>query len=83
MFIKLIEVCLTHKNGYNKPRLSQESRSRVQKHESLGSHYSVDYPEGDDANWLKHTLVTYTPEGPRIDYKPVKITMYKPLPREY
>jgi succinate dehydrogenase / fumarate reductase flavoprotein subunit len=51
--------------------------------ESRGSHYRLDYPERDDANWLRHTLVTYTPEGPRIDYKPVTITVYKPEPREY
>jgi succinate dehydrogenase / fumarate reductase flavoprotein subunit len=51
--------------------------------ESRGSHYRLDYPERDDANWLKHTLVTYTPEGARIDYKPVMITRYKPEPREY
>ena len=51
--------------------------------ESRGSHYRLDYPARDDANWLRHTLVTYTPEGARIDYKPVTITVYKPERREY
>ena len=51
--------------------------------ESRGSHYRIDYPARDDANWLKHTLVTFAPEGPRVDYKPVTITMYKPERREY
>lgn len=51
--------------------------------ESRGSHYRLDYPARDDANWLKHTLVTYTPGGAKIDYKPVTITMYKPERREY
>ncbi len=55
----------------------------IARNESRGSHYRLDYPERDDANWLRHTLVTYTPDGVRIDYKPVNLTMYKPKPREY
>ncbi len=55
----------------------------LNRRESRGSHYRLDYKERDDANWLKHTLVTYTPEGPGIYYKPVNITMYEPKRREY
>lgn len=51
--------------------------------ESRGSHYRLDYHERDDVNWLRHTLVTYAPGGPNIDYKPVNITMYQPKKREY
>ncbi len=51
--------------------------------ESRGSHYRLDYPARDDANWLRHTLGTLTLGGARIDYKPVTITMYKPERREY
>ncbi len=51
--------------------------------ESRGSHYRLDYPARDDENWLRHTLVAYTPEGARVDYKPVTITMYQPKAREY
>ncbi|VVB94496.1 Fumarate reductase (CoM/CoB) subunit A [uncultured archaeon] len=51
--------------------------------ESRGSHYRLDYPGRDDDNWLKHTLVTLTPDGPVIDYKPVNIMLHKPKPREY
>ncbi|VVB86501.1 Fumarate reductase (CoM/CoB) subunit A [uncultured archaeon] len=51
--------------------------------ESRGSHYRLDHPARDDANWLKHTLVAFTPEGPKIEYKPVNITMYQPKAREY
>ncbi|MFQ6003353.1 MAG: FAD-binding protein, partial [Candidatus Zixiibacteriota bacterium] len=35
--------------------------------ESRGSHYRTDFPKRDDANWLKHTLAYYTPEGPKLD----------------
>jgi len=51
--------------------------------ESRGSHYRLDHPSRDDATWLKHTIITFKPEGPRIDYKPVNITLYQPKPREY
>ncbi|VVB55319.1 Fumarate reductase (CoM/CoB) subunit A [uncultured archaeon] len=51
--------------------------------ESRGSHFRLDYPIRDDANWLKHTLVTFAPEGAQIDYKPVNIKIFQPKPREY
>ncbi len=51
--------------------------------ESRGAHYRRDYPQRDDANWLKHTLAYYTPTGPRLDYIPVTITMWQPVERKY
>ena len=51
--------------------------------ESRGSHYRVDYPKRDDENWLKHTLAYKTDKGPRFDYKKVVITRYQPIERKY
>lgn len=51
--------------------------------ESRGAHYRIDYPKRDDKNWLKHTLAWKTPEGVKFDYKPVVITKYKPQERKY
>jgi succinate dehydrogenase / fumarate reductase flavoprotein subunit len=51
--------------------------------ESRGSHSRRDFPQRDDVNWGKHTLAYYTPEGPRLDYSPVTITMWKPVERKY
>ncbi|MEM0043457.1 MAG: succinate dehydrogenase/fumarate reductase flavoprotein subunit [Sulfolobales archaeon] len=57
--------------------------SALARTESRGAHYRTDYPKRDDVNWLKHTLAYYTPEGPRLDYIPVRITRWKPEERKY
>jgi succinate dehydrogenase / fumarate reductase flavoprotein subunit len=51
--------------------------------ESRGGHARRDFPDRDDVNWLKHTLVRCCPDGPRLDYKPVTITKWKPVERKY
>jgi succinate dehydrogenase / fumarate reductase flavoprotein subunit len=51
--------------------------------ESRGSHSRRDFPQRDDVSWLKHTLATYTPEGPKLSYKDAQITKYKPEERKY
>ncbi len=51
--------------------------------ESRGGHARRDFAVRDDANWLKHTLAWHTPQGPRLDYKPVTITTWKPEERKY
>ena len=51
--------------------------------ESRGAHSRRDFPNRDDVNWLKHTLVYYTPKGPRLDYIPVTIAMWQPVERKY
>ncbi len=55
----------------------------LNRRESRGAHYRVDYPKRDDENWLKHTLAWKTPEGVKFDYKPVVITKYQPQERKY
>ena len=51
--------------------------------ESRGSHSRTDFPDRDDARWLKHTLAFNTPDGPRLDSKPVTLGMFEPQERTY
>jgi succinate dehydrogenase / fumarate reductase flavoprotein subunit len=51
--------------------------------ESRGGHYREDFPQRDDANWLKHTLAYLEPEGVRMTSKPVTITRFPPKERIY
>jgi succinate dehydrogenase / fumarate reductase flavoprotein subunit len=39
--------------------------------ESRGAHAHRDFPERDDATWMKHSL--WFSEGNRLDYKPVNL----------
>jgi len=51
--------------------------------ESRGAHSRRDFPNRDDVTWGKHTLARYTPDGPKLDYSPVTMTMWKPVERKY
>ena len=51
--------------------------------ESRGSHSRTDFSKRDDAGWLKHTVAYFTPEGARLDYKPVNIGSFEPKERKY
>ena len=43
--------------------------SAAARNESRGAHAHSDFPERDDANWMRHSL--WYSEGSRLDYKPV------------
>jgi succinate dehydrogenase / fumarate reductase flavoprotein subunit len=56
--------------------------------ESRGAHYRTDYPNRDDANWLKHTLAYKGTKAHdvRLDYKDVLLVddpVFKPKERKY
>ena len=55
--------------------------------ESRGGHAREDFPDRDDANFMKHTMAYK--KGPgliadiELDYKPVVQTRYEPMERKY
>jgi succinate dehydrogenase / fumarate reductase flavoprotein subunit len=51
--------------------------------ESRGSHFKDEFPNRDDANFLKTTIATYNKDEPVITYKPLDLRHLKPMLREY
>jgi succinate dehydrogenase / fumarate reductase flavoprotein subunit len=52
--------------------------------ESRGAQFRTDFPERNDAEWLKHIDVYRNSDGlPSIDYSPVTITRWEPQERTY
>jgi succinate dehydrogenase flavoprotein subunit len=55
----------------------------LQRDESRGAHYKPDFPERDDANWLKTTRAKFNDGEIRLTYEPVDISQIPPRPRRY
>jgi len=51
--------------------------------ESRGAHYREDFPNRDDVNWLKHTMLRKTSGGLDLSKKSVSITEFQPKERKY
>jgi succinate dehydrogenase / fumarate reductase flavoprotein subunit len=52
--------------------------------ESRGAHARpYDYPDRDDDNFLKHTLVSWANDGPQLTWEPVRLTKWQPEERKY
>jgi succinate dehydrogenase/fumarate reductase flavoprotein subunit len=61
------------------------AKGALERKESRGAQARTDFPERDDANWMKHTLAWRQERAaPRMDYsRDVTITTYAPEVRSY
>jgi succinate dehydrogenase flavoprotein subunit len=57
--------------------------SALNRQESRGAHAREDYPERDDARWLKHTLAWLDGDQVILDARPVDLSRWAPAPRAY
>jgi succinate dehydrogenase / fumarate reductase flavoprotein subunit len=60
-------------------------KGALMRNESRGAHYKPDYPERDDANFLKATIAKYdvATRSAKIEYAPVDVSLVPPRARTY
>jgi succinate dehydrogenase / fumarate reductase flavoprotein subunit len=55
----------------------------IPRNESRGAHYKPDFPDRDDANWLKTTRAKWVSGQIKFEYDPVDISLVPPRTRKY
>jgi len=71
---------------YNMLQLSRViAQGAGMRDESRGSHYKPDFPDRDDANWMKTTKATFAPDAdePKFEFEPIDASLIPPRPRKY
>jgi len=61
------------------------TKGALLRNEFRGAHFKPEFPERDDANWLKTTIATFDRKGdePVITYEPIDMRHLDPIQRDY
>jgi succinate dehydrogenase / fumarate reductase flavoprotein subunit len=71
---------------YNMLQLSRViAQGALMRNESRGAHYKPDFPERNDAEWLKTTKAYFAADAdePKFEFAPVDTSLIPPRPRRY
>jgi succinate dehydrogenase / fumarate reductase, flavoprotein subunit len=55
----------------------------LERNETRGAHYKPEFPNRDDANWLKTTKASYNGGKIKLEFEPVDISLLPPRERKY
>jgi succinate dehydrogenase / fumarate reductase flavoprotein subunit len=56
----------------------------LERRESRGAQFRLDFPKRNDSEWLKHITVSVNGgEAPKVGYSPVTMTQWEPQERTY
>ncbi len=55
----------------------------IERKESRGAQFRVDYPERNDEEWMKHITLTKNGDGPEVGEAAVTVTQWQPEERKY
>jgi succinate dehydrogenase / fumarate reductase, flavoprotein subunit len=55
----------------------------LERNETRGAHYKPEFPNRDDAKWLKTTKASYTCGKIKLEYEPVDTSLIQPRERKY
>ncbi len=55
----------------------------LNRNESRGAHYKPDFPDRDDANWMKTTIAEFSDEAPVFNYESIDVSLVEPRKRDY
>jgi succinate dehydrogenase / fumarate reductase flavoprotein subunit len=69
--------------GYMLDNAEATCVAALERRESRGAQYRTDFPERNDAEWLKHIDLQRGDDGPEISYSEVTITQWEPEERKY
>ncbi|WP_127585787.1 succinate dehydrogenase flavoprotein subunit [Paenibacillus koleovorans] len=57
--------------------------SALLRDESRGAHYKPEFPDRIDETYMKTSMADWTPEGPKISYQEIDVSLIEPRKRDY